>query len=85
VVKIDRSFGSGVLDDPHDGAITEAIIGIAERFGFASLAEGAETPEELAWLRERGCGYVQGYAICHPIPLDAFKKWLDESNDRARP
>jgi diguanylate cyclase (GGDEF)-like protein len=85
VVKIDRSFVSGVLDDPHDGAITEAIIGIAERFGFASLAEGAETPEELAWLRERGCGYVQGYAICHPIPLDAFKKWLDESNDRARP
>jgi len=85
VVKIDRSFVSGVLNDPHDGAITEAIIGIAERFGFASLAEGAEVPEEIAWLRDRSCDYVQGYAICHPIALDAFKRWLDESSGRALP
>jgi EAL domain-containing protein (putative c-di-GMP-specific phosphodiesterase class I) len=76
VVKIDRSFISGVLDDPHDGAITEAIIGIADRFGFASLAEGAESDAEIAWLRDRGCRYVQGYAIARPLPLAAFKTWM---------
>ncbi len=76
VVKIDRSFISGVIDDPHDGAITEAIIGIADRFGFASLAEGAESDAEIAWLRERGCRYVQGYAIARPLPLAAFTTWM---------
>jgi EAL domain-containing protein (putative c-di-GMP-specific phosphodiesterase class I) len=77
VVKIDRTFVSGVLDDPHDGAITDAVISISKRFGFASLGEGAEEQAEVDWLREHDCGYVQGFAVCHPLPLTAFKAWLD--------
>jgi diguanylate cyclase (GGDEF)-like protein len=76
IVKIDRSFISGLMSDPHDQAIAETIISIAERFGFKSLAEGVEQPEELAWLRQRSCGYAQGFAICHPLPLEAFTSWL---------
>jgi EAL domain-containing protein (putative c-di-GMP-specific phosphodiesterase class I) len=76
VVKIDRSFVSGVLSDPHDGAITDAIISIADRFGLASLGEGAESVAELDWLRDHACGYVQGYAVCHPLAMDAFEAWL---------
>ena len=76
IVKIDRSFISGVLSDPHDETIAETIISISERFGFQSLAEGAEQPEEIEWLKKRACHYVQGYAICHPLPLDEFKSWL---------
>jgi EAL domain-containing protein (putative c-di-GMP-specific phosphodiesterase class I) len=78
IVKIDRSFISGVLTDPHDETIAETIISISERFGFESLAEGAEHDAEIEWLRDRGCHYVQGYAVCHPLPLDAFKAWLAE-------
>jgi diguanylate cyclase (GGDEF)-like protein len=78
VVKIDRAFVSGVLDDPHDGAITETIMAICQRFGFASLAEGAETDAEVSWLRQRGCTYVQGYAIARPLAIDDFRRWLAE-------
>jgi diguanylate cyclase (GGDEF)-like protein len=78
VVKIDRSFISGVLRDKHDETIAETIISITEHFGFESLAEGAEQPEEIEWLRQRACRYVQGYAICHPLPLEDFKAWLSE-------
>ena len=77
IVKIDRSFISGVLTDPHDETIAETIISISERFGFESLAEGAEKPEEIDWLRERSCHYVQGFAVCPPLPLDEFKTWLN--------
>ena len=78
IVKIDRSFISGLLSDPHDEAITETIISIAQRFGFESLGEGAEQAEEVEWLRSRACRYVQGYAVCVPLPMDAFVTWLKE-------
>jgi diguanylate cyclase (GGDEF)-like protein len=77
IVKIDRSFISGVLTDPHDETIAETIISISERFGFESLAEGAEQDAEIEWLRKRSCHYVQGYAICHPLPMEEFKSWLN--------
>ncbi len=76
IVKIDRSFVAGIQNDPHDGVIAETIIAIADRFGFESLGEGAEQPEEVEWLRSHGCHYVQGYAIGHPMPIDAFESWL---------
>jgi EAL domain-containing protein (putative c-di-GMP-specific phosphodiesterase class I) len=78
IVKIDRSFVSGVLTDPHDQAITETIISIAERFGYWSLAEGVEQPGELAWLKRHGCNFVQGYVICRPLPIAEFMCWLGE-------
>jgi diguanylate cyclase (GGDEF)-like protein len=76
IVKIDRSFISGVLTDPHDETIADTIISIAARFGFESLAEGVEDLAEIGWLRQRPCRYMQGFAICHPLPIDAFKTWL---------
>jgi EAL domain-containing protein (putative c-di-GMP-specific phosphodiesterase class I) len=76
IVKIDRSFVAGIQNDPHDGVIAETIISIADRFGFESLGEGAEEPEEVEWLRAHACKYVQGYAIAHPMPIDDFAAWL---------
>jgi len=76
VVKIDRSFISGVTANPNDAAITRTMISIAEQFGFAALGEGAETVESVDWLRKSGCRYVQGYAIAQPMPLAVFDAWL---------
>lgn len=76
IVKIDQSFISGVLSDQDDAAITETIIAISKHFGFESLAEGAERPAELEWLQQRGCRYVQGFAVSHALPLDDFKSWV---------
>jgi diguanylate cyclase (GGDEF)-like protein len=76
IVKIDRSFVSGLTNNKHDEAMAETIISIAEHFGFESVGEGAETDAEIEWLGSHGCGYVQGYAICHPLPLDKFRTWV---------
>jgi two-component system CheB/CheR fusion protein len=76
IVKIDRSFISGVINDPHDQTIAETIMGIATRFGFESLAEGVEEDGQIDWLRDRGCAYMQGFAISHPLPIGEFKTYL---------
>jgi EAL domain-containing protein (putative c-di-GMP-specific phosphodiesterase class I) len=76
IIKIDKSFVSGVLDDPHDETIAETIIAITERFGFTSLAEGVERVEEAAWLRRSSCRLAQGYLYSHALPLADFKSWL---------
>lgn len=81
IVKIDRSFISGLLTDPHDATIADTIISIAARFGFESLAEGVEQLGEIGWLRERACRYVQGYAICHALPIAEFKAWLADRSE----
>ena len=81
ILKIDRSFITGVLTDPHDEAISDTIISIAARFGFASLAEGVETLGEIDWLRRRPCRYMQGFALCHPLPLAEFKAWIANYSD----
>jgi diguanylate cyclase (GGDEF)-like protein len=78
IVKIDRSFISGVLTDPNDETIADTIITIAARFGFESLAEGVEQLGEIDWLRQRPCRYMQGHAVSHPLPIAAFKAWLAE-------
>jgi diguanylate cyclase (GGDEF)-like protein len=77
VVKIDRSFVSGVTSDAHDAAIAETILSIAEHFGCDSLGEGAETPEQVTWLMQHGCRYVQGYTVCRPLPMAAFMAWFE--------
>jgi diguanylate cyclase (GGDEF)-like protein len=78
IVKIDRSFVSGLTNNRDDAAMAETIISIAEHFGFESLGEGAESPAEMEWLQRHACRFVQGYAVCHPLPLEAFEAWLVE-------
>ena len=63
VVKIDRTFTAGVPDDPHDAAIVEAVLGIATRYGFATIAEGVETPRQAAYLLAAGCFHAQGLRV----------------------
>jgi EAL domain-containing protein (putative c-di-GMP-specific phosphodiesterase class I) len=76
VVKIDRSFVSAILEDERDAAIADAVISFGRTFGYDTIAEGIERLEQLDWLREHGCRYAQGFAICHPLPLDDFVTWL---------
>jgi diguanylate cyclase (GGDEF)-like protein len=76
IIKIDRSYTHEVLLDERDAALTEAVIAGGRQLGYETLAEGVESEEQLAWLRARGCRYVQGYAIAPPQPLDVFTAWL---------
>jgi diguanylate cyclase (GGDEF)-like protein len=67
-IKIDQSFVRGMADQGDCLAIVRAVIGLGRSLGMAVNAEGVETPEQLAALREEGCGELQGYLFSRPRP-----------------
>ncbi|MBR9805515.1 EAL domain-containing protein, partial [bacterium] len=74
-LKIDRAFVQDLPDDKEDCAITRAVIGMARELNLGVVAEGIETPEQMAFLREEGCNYGQGYFIGRPMPRQEFEQW----------
>jgi diguanylate cyclase (GGDEF)-like protein/PAS domain S-box-containing protein len=71
-IKIDRSFVQDVVMRPDAAAIIGAITGLATKLGMCTTAEGVETEAELDWLRDNGCGQVQGFLISRPLPPKAI-------------
>jgi EAL domain-containing protein (putative c-di-GMP-specific phosphodiesterase class I) len=57
-----------VTTDPGSEVIVKTIIVMAQSLGLKVIAEGVETEEQLAMLRERGCDQAQGYLIAWPLP-----------------
>jgi EAL domain-containing protein (putative c-di-GMP-specific phosphodiesterase class I) len=68
VLKIDRSFVSNVGTDEQGASIVGAFLQLARGLGMTTLAEGIETHEELAFLRERECELGQGFLFSKPVP-----------------
>jgi EAL domain-containing protein (putative c-di-GMP-specific phosphodiesterase class I) len=56
--------------------IAATIVAMGRILGFKVLAEGVETQEQLAFLREKGCDSYQGYIKSKPIPADQFAELL---------
>lgn len=75
-LKIDASFVRDVASDRDDAAIATAIIGLGRTLGLRVVAEGVETPEQLAFLRREGCDEIQGYLVARPMTGDATLAWL---------
>jgi diguanylate cyclase (GGDEF)-like protein len=75
-LKIDREFITAVSSMRKNSAIVRSTILLCHELGLTVVAEGAETPEELAWLQESGCDVVQGYGIAKPMPLADFLPWV---------
>jgi diguanylate cyclase (GGDEF)-like protein/PAS domain S-box-containing protein len=76
LLKIDKSF---IDDIPHledDMEIASSIIAMGHILGFKVLAEGVETPEQLAFLQEKGCDMYQGYIQSRPMPAEEFAEFL---------
>jgi diguanylate cyclase (GGDEF)-like protein/PAS domain S-box-containing protein len=78
-LKIDRSFTTGLPADASDCAIATTIISIGQQLRHKVIAEGVETVEQLAFLRESRCDEVQGYLFSRPLPADAFETALREN------
>lgn len=72
-LKIDRVFVTDIVNDPHNKAIIQAIITLAESFNIKTIAEGVETQEEVDILSALGCNAIQGFWHSRPINYDALE------------
>ncbi|HEX8572682.1 MAG TPA: bifunctional diguanylate cyclase/phosphodiesterase [Allosphingosinicella sp.] len=80
VLKIDRSFVSGMLADSDSVAIVRAILSLARALGMSTTAEGIDAPELAQVLAEMGCTHGQGFHFAKPLDADsAFDYWLSRS------
>ena len=70
-MKIDRSFIEGLKTGSEDGMILSAILELARALDMKAIAEGVETAEQLARLREMGCEMAQGNYFSEPLPDEA--------------
>ena len=71
-VKIDRSFVRDLTTDADDASIVSAVIGMGKRLHMQVVAEGVETSEQLAFLREQCCPEGQGYYFGRPVAAEDF-------------
>lgn len=76
VLKIDQTFIRSLRENPKDQAIVRAAIGLAHDLRLQTVAEGVENLESLAYLRELGCDYVQGYGIQRPQAAQQLEHWF---------
>lgn len=81
-LKIDRTFVTSVSVSPKSAAIVRSTILLCHELGLVVVAEGAETLEELNWLKECHCDLVQGYVIAKPMPNEHFLEWLADFNKK---
>ncbi len=71
-IKVDQEFVANAGRNRGDAAIVRAIAHIADEFGLTAVAEGVETPEQAEFMREAGCGVLQGYLFSRPMPATRF-------------
>ena len=84
-LKVDKSFVAGLGQDPDDTAIVMAVVDLARSLGMRVVAEGVETPEQLAELRRLGCDVGQGFLWTVPLPGPELVPFLRSAADeRAR-
>lgn len=71
VLKIDRSFVTGMMRDPDSVAIVRAVLSLADALGMSTTAEGIETVELATTLAALGCASGQGFYFAKPLEADA--------------
>jgi diguanylate cyclase (GGDEF)-like protein/PAS domain S-box-containing protein len=76
-LKIDRSFVSRMEFEEEKREIVRTIVSLARTLKMEVVAEGIETPEQLAMLRELGCEYGQGYFFSSAVDAQAIAGWME--------
>ena len=81
-LKIDRSFIKDLESGGDQRTVVETVIGLAKSFRLKTVAEGVETKEQAAILRELGCDAIQGYWISKPVGIPELEQWLSRAPRR---
>ena len=78
-LKIDRSFVRDIGRDSGAETIVHAVVDMSRKLGFRTVAEGVETEEQVAMLRDVGVDQLQGYYFSKPVAGEQFASWLAKS------
>ena len=77
-LKIDRSFVQDICSESgEEAAIVSAVIAMGKGLKQRLVAEGVETPAQLAFLQSYGCGEAQGFFFSRPMTADEFRQLLE--------
>jgi len=76
LLKIDRSFVAGLGSNPQDTPIVKTVLELAAALGLDAVAEGVETPAQLAELEAAGCRFAQGFHFARPMPAGEVSEVL---------
>ncbi|WP_418463612.1 putative bifunctional diguanylate cyclase/phosphodiesterase [Frisingicoccus sp.] len=77
ILKIDMGFVRRIEESDKTKSIIDSIVKMAHQMDVRTIAEGAETREQVEFLREKGCDYIQGYYFYKPMPMEDFASILD--------
>ncbi|MFP7492871.1 EAL domain-containing protein [Terribacillus saccharophilus] len=78
-LKIDRSFVHDMMHNRNNKVLVETILMMAKQLNLEVIAEGVEEQDQLAFLKDNGCAFVQGYLIGKPVEEEIFRSaWLYE-------
>ncbi|NKB50752.1 MAG: EAL domain-containing protein [Rhizobiaceae bacterium] len=76
VIKLDRSFVTGVNSNHANATLVSATTVMAQCLGLKVVVKGVETREQLQFLRETGCDEIQGFLISKPMPAEVITDWI---------
>ncbi|MEM7042174.1 MAG: EAL domain-containing protein [Pseudomonadota bacterium] len=79
-LKIDKSFVENMIGNPQDRVIVGSTIDLAHNLGLDVVAEGVETEDQMAVLKELGCDIIQGFLIAQPIAGEDLTDWTKSAN-----
>ena len=81
-IKIDRSFVDGVESDDRKQAVIKGIVAISKSLHVNCVAEGIETSDQLNWLVNVGCDYLQGYLLSKPVSAEELIKVINHADHK---
>ncbi|NMP30758.1 EAL domain-containing protein [Thalassotalea sp. M1531] len=77
-LKIDRSFIMDIANDANDKAIVSAVIAMAHKLNLLVVAEGVEQQNQLQFLADNHCDFIQGFLLCKPQPFERLCLTLEQ-------
>ena len=81
VLKIDRSFVSGITETPEAVALVHAMVQLGKALGLETVAEGVETSDQRAQLAAENVNRAQGFLFARPLDVEAVNRLLGDSDD----